>query len=153
NGRTFFAIVLSEGLELKGEGVQAAVASQRLPAWMRTAIGGAAFVTAESGTALSLAARWLPTVATAEAIVSETKCDLRLVSDGSTQTSATYSIRPAAPLPLSVELPAEVELLTCPVDGRSAQPVQRENGALEFSLPACADPKGTTVAFVYAAKT
>jgi hypothetical protein len=153
NGRTFFAIVLAEGMELKGEGVQAAVASQRLPAWMRTEIGGAAFVTADAGAALALTAHWLPTVATAEAIVSETKCELRLVSDGSTQTSATYSIRHAAPLAWPVELPADVELLTCSVDGRAARPVQRENGAFELSLPACAEPKGTTVAFVYAAKT
>ncbi len=152
--RNLFAIVTAGGLELKGAGVQAAVPSARLPQWMQTEIAGDAFTTVEAGALLTLQTHWLPTVATAEAIVSDAKCELRLVVDGSMQTSATYVIRHVTPLAWTVELPKEVELLTCTVDGKSERPVLRENGALELSLPIPHDAKGVTeVAFVYAAKT
>ena len=150
-----FAIVPGDGLELKGDGLRAAVASHRLPQWMREAIGGAAFVTAEAGPQLALQTNWLPTIATAEAIVTEAKCQLQLVGDGAQRTSATYAVRHQAPLALRLELPAEVEILSCAVNGRPARPVQREKGAIEVALPALGDQaKGLTqVALVYTAKT
>lgn len=150
-----FAILPAEGLELKGAGLRVAVASHRLPAWMREDIGGAAFVTAESGAQLVLQTNWLPVIATAEAIVTEAKCQLRLVADGSQQTTATYAIRHRAPLAWTLELSPDVEILTCTVGGVEARPIQREKGVIEFNLPAPRDTiKGLTqVALVYAAKT
>lgn len=155
DSRHLFAILPADGLELKGDALRAAVATHRLPEWMRSDIGGAAFVTAETGAQLVLQARWLPTIATAEAIVSEAKCHLRLVADGAMQTSATYTIRHAAPLALRLELPADVELLSCNVAGQPARPIQREAGAIELSLPKPGDAaKGVTqVTLVYASKT
>jgi len=150
-----FAILPAEGLELKGEGLRAAVASHRLPAWMREEIGGAVFVTAESGVQLALQTNWLPVIATAEAIVTEAKCQLRLVADGSQQTTATYSIRHRTPLAWMLELSPDVEILTCTVGAQEARPIQRAKGVIEFNLPAPRDPaKGLTqITLVYAAKT
>jgi len=150
-----FAILPAEGLELKGAGLRAAVASHRLPTWMREEIGGAAFVTAESGAQLALQTNWLPVIATAEAIVTEAKCQLRLVADGSQQTTATYSIRHRTPLAWTLELSPDVEILTCTVGAQEARPIQRAKGVIEFNLPAPRDPaKGLTqITLVYAAKT
>lgn len=149
--RHLYAIVPAEGLELKGDTLRAAVESRRLPEWMRAEIGGAAFVTSEGPEQLVLQTHWLPTIATAEAIVSEAKSALRLVADGATQTTTSYSIKHQAPLAWRLELPEKVELLSCTVNGVAAQPIQREAGAIELPLPA---PKQgtTTVALVYTAK-
>jgi hypothetical protein len=149
--RHLFAILPADGLELKGDGLRAAIESRRLPEWMRAEIGGAAFVTAEAAGQLVLQTHWLPAIATAEAIVSEAKAALRLVADGATQTSVSYTISHQAPLAWRLELPANVELLSCTMNGAAAQPIQRENGAIELAVPTSA--KGTTtVALVYTAK-
>lgn len=152
DAKHLFAVIPGEGLELKGDGVRTAVASHRLPPWMRTAIAGAPFVTAEAGPQLGLQTYWLPTIATAEAIVTEAKCQLQLVGDGAQRTSAAYIIRHQTPLAWRLELPASVEILSCTVGGIAAQPVQREKGAIEIALPAA--PKGqTAITLVYTAKT
>ena len=151
DARHLFAIVPDAGLELKGDGLRAAVESRRLPEWMREDIGGAAFVTAEAASPLVLQTHWLPAIATAEAIVGEAKAKLQLVADGAMQVTVSYAIKHLAPLAWRLELPAEVEILTCTVGGISAQPIQRENGAIEFALPA-ADKGASSVAIVYAAK-
>ena len=151
DARHLFAIVSAGGLELKGDGLRAAVESRRLPDWMREDIGGAAFVTAEAASQLVLQTHWLPAIATAEAIVGEAKAKLQLVADGAMQVAVSYAIKHQAPLAWLVELPAEVEILTCTVGGVSAQPIQRENGAIEFALPT-PEKGASNVAIVYAAK-
>ena len=123
----------------------------RQPEWMRAEIGGAAFVTAEAPGQLVLQTHWLPAIATAEAIISESKASLRLVADGATQTAISYTIKHQAPLAWRLELPADVELLSCTVQGAAAQPVQRENGVIELALPA-PEKGATAVALVYTAK-
>lgn len=151
DARHLFAILPADGLELKGDALRSAVESRRLPEWMRAEIGGAAFMTAESAAQLVLQTHWLPTIATAEAIVSEARGGLRLVADGATQTAVTYTIKHAAPLAWRLELPEKVELLSCLVGGVTARPIQRENGVIELALPTPKD--GTTsVALVYTAK-
>lgn len=149
--RHLFAILPADGLELKGDALRAAVESRRLPEWMRAEIGGAAFVTAEAAAQLVLQTHWLPAIATAEAIVSEARGGLRLVADGATQTAVTYTIKHAAPLAWRLELPANIELLSCAVGGVAARPIQRENGVIELALPTPKDGT-TTVALVYTAK-
>jgi hypothetical protein len=110
-------------------------------------------VTADGGVELALHARWLPTLAIAEAIVSDAKGELQVVTDGSMQTSITYTIRHSASLAWKVELPSSVELLSCVVNGHPMRPVLREAGALELGLPGPATDKDlTTVTLVYAAK-
>jgi hypothetical protein len=152
--RNLWAIIPAEGLELRGPEVKSAVAAHRLPQWMREEIGGAAFLTAEAGPQLTLEAHWLPAIATAEAMVSEAKCHLRAVADGSTQTTAQYAIRHQAPLAWQLELPAGVEILTCHVAGKPARPLQR-SGGIELPLPAppANEKEPTTITLVYAAKT
>ena len=146
-----FAIIAADGLELKGDGVRTAVESRRLPQWIREDIGGAAFVTAEAVSPLVLETHWLPAIATAEAIVGEAKAKLQLVSDGAMQIAASYAIRHQAPLAWRLDLPADVEILSCTVDGTAARPIQRENGTIELSLPTPA--KGlSNIALVYTAK-
>ncbi|MEI9893991.1 MAG: hypothetical protein WDN28_08890 [Chthoniobacter sp.] len=151
DARHLYAILPADGLELKGDTLRAAVESRRLPEWMREEIGGAAFVTAEAASQLVLLTHWLPAIATAEAIVSESTATLQLVGDGATQTAVSFMIKHQAPLAWRLELPANVELLSCTVAGAAAQPIQRENGVIELALPT--PGKGATaVALVYTAK-
>ena len=170
--RNFYAVSVPDSLEFKGDGLRLAADAQRLPEWMRSDLQRAVIVTAEAGARLVLEAKPLPMVATADAIISEAKAELRLVSDGSMQISTMWTIRHQASLPWRLELPADVELLTCTVASRPARPVQREVGVIEILLPApeakpspppgkaskdAAPPPSDTgvtqVTLVYAAKT
>ena len=151
DARHLYAIVPADGLDLKGDGLRTAVESRRLPEWMREEIGGAAFITAEAASPLTLQTHWLPSIATAEAIVSEATAQLRVVPDGATQTAVSYAIKHQAPLAWRLELPESVEILSCNVGGVAVQPIQRDNGVIEFAL--AAPEKGlTNVALVYTAK-
>ncbi len=151
--RALFAVLLADGLELKGDAVRSGVSGQRLPQWMREEIGGASFITAESGAELALQPHWLPAVATAEATINEARAELRFVGDGSFQTSANFSIKHQTPIAWRLELPGNVEVLSCSVAGKSARPVQREKGVLELSLPAPEGNRGgTSVTLVYTGK-
>ena len=156
DSRSFFVIIPGEGLELKGPGLKMAVESRRLPLWMRSELGGANFVTAEGGPQLSLEAHWLPEIPTAEALINEAKCAVRLVANGGARTEATYAISHPAPLAWKLELPEKVQLLSCTVDGHPVHPLQRAEGTIELDLPAApAADKGSkpfsTVVFVYTA--
>lgn len=149
-----FAVVVPEGMVLEGDAV-AAVPAHRLGTWMRELLGEAAFVTAEAAGTLELRTRWLPVVATAEALVGEAKAQLRLVDDGSMQTAVSWSIRHQAALVWQVEMPAKVDLLSCTVAGKPVKPVRREGGELEFTLPAPGEEGkgGTAVVVNYVGKT
>jgi hypothetical protein len=149
--RHLYAIIPADGLELKSDLLRTAVDSRRLPEWMRAEINGAVFVTAETNGELVLQTHWLPAVATAQAIVSESKASLRLVADGSTRTAISYTVRHQAPLAWRLELPKNVELLSCLVAGVTAEPIRREDGVIELPLPT-PDQGATTVSFVYTSK-
>ncbi len=153
--RHLYAILPADGLELTAEGLRAAVESRRLPDWMRQEIGGAPFVTAEAGAGFVVGTHWLPVIATAEALVSAVKAELRLVADGATQTTITYTIKHESPLAWQLELPDKVELLSCTVGGRPAHPIQRAKGGIELAIPQGDDAthRLTTVSLVYTAKS
>lgn len=152
--RHLIAILPGDGLELKGDALRAAITLQRLPQWMREAIGGAPFATAEGNAQLTVDARWLPTVATASAVIGAARAQLRLVADGSLQTSVNYLIRHEAPMAWQLELPKEVDILSCTVAGKAARPIQRDAGVIELRLPALGDAgnAGTEVALVFTGK-
>jgi hypothetical protein len=73
------------------------------------------------------------------------------VADGATQTTIAYTIKHQAPLAWQLELPPKVDLLSCTVANVAAQPIQRENGAIELGLPATGNG-ATTVTLVYTTK-
>ncbi len=149
-----YAIVPSEGLELAGEGLRNSLAAQQLPEWMRSEIGSTAFSTAEAGPQLTVQTHWLPVVQSAEAVITAATSLLRLVPDGSMQTECTFAIRHQTPMAWKLDLPADVELLSCMLDGKPARPVQRSANLIEFSLPTpAATAKGiSTITLMYAAK-
>jgi hypothetical protein len=149
DGVHFFAAVPAAGQELTGENVQANVPAVRLPVWMREALAGAAAVAAEGAPTLALKTEWLPTVQTAEATVTMATSQLRMVGDGSMQVDSTYKIRHDAPIQWQLELPADVQILACTIDGHAARPIQRAKGTIELSLPG---GKESSVQIGYAAK-
>ncbi|MCP5542859.1 MAG: hypothetical protein H7A49_03010 [Akkermansiaceae bacterium] len=147
--KSLFAVVPGEGMELGGEPLHA-VPPQRLGGWMRAALGGQTFVTAESGAELDLDVRWLPVVESAEAVVSASKATQQVVEDGSMRTSVSWLIRHSSAMPWRVEMPADIELLSCTVAGKAVKPVSRESGVFEIALPAPNDAKsGSTVELTY----
>lgn len=148
-GRSLYAVIPGEGMELAGDEVRA-LPPQRLGGWMRAALGNQPFVTAETGAELDLGVRWLPVVETAEAVVSKVLATQQVVEDGSMRTTVSWLIRHGAAMPWQVEMPAGIELLACKVGGRTAKPIRRNAGTLEFSLPATeASQTGTGVELTY----
>ncbi len=132
--KAFFVIVPNDGVEIVGKNVKSAVESRRLPQWIRGALEGGAFWSAEGDASLAVTTRWLPEIPTAEAVVTEAKCALRLVVDGGVRTQAVYTIVHQAPLAWKLDLPPDVRLLVCEVDKKAAHPLQRPDGSMEIGL-------------------
>jgi hypothetical protein len=157
--RSLLALVAVDGLELAHPSLQSGVASLRLPEWLREQLGDEDALTAEiAGEApLSLAATWLPRLATAQATVSLAAFETRLVTDGSTLVTADYTVQHAAPITWKLELPSVDEILACTIDGRDASPVRRGENEIEFRLatPAAVEntSPSTTVRLSYSLKT
>lgn len=157
--RSLLAVVVVDGLELAHPSLQSGVESLRLPEWLREQLGDEDALTAEiAGEApVSLAATWLPRLATAQATVSLAAFETRLVSDGSTLVTADYTVQHAAPITWKLELPSVDEILACTIDGRDASPVRRGENEIEFRLATPAPVEGanpaTAVRLSYSLKT
>jgi hypothetical protein len=130
NDPPLFVVVPEEGLELTASDT---AAPRQLSAWLRENVDGKNFVVC-LGEA-SLAAKWLPLIETAEAIVETAAARTRIVADGALLTEVDYSIRHERALRWRVELPEGCELLTATVDRQPARPIDRGNRVLEFSVP------------------
>lgn len=144
-----------EGLEWKGEGVSGAVASRRLPEWLRGHLQELEFVTVETQGPIEMEANWLPVLEPLQATVSRAKFQTRLVNDGAMLVEAEYHVQQRGGLDWTVNIPASVQILTCEVDGRAVKPVRRNENELEFHLKAPTPGKkgsgeGTVVGFSYA---
>jgi len=144
-----------EGLEWKGEGVSGAVASRRLPEWLRGRLKELEFVTVEAQGPLEIEANWLPVLEAMQATVSRAKFETRLVNDGAMLVRAEYHVQQRGGLDWTVNIPASVQILACEVDGEAVKPVRRNENELEFHLKAPTPGKkggdeGTVVGFSYA---
>ncbi|NOX98245.1 MAG: hypothetical protein GXP30_00665 [Verrucomicrobia bacterium] len=148
------AIEAVEGLEWKGEGLNAAVASRRLPKWLREHLQKVEFVTAETQSSLELQANWLPLLETLQATVSHAKFETRLVNDGAMLVKAEYHVQLDGALDWTVNIPSLDQMLTCEVNGKAVKPVRRSENELEFHLkePSAGEKEGkeTVVSFSYA---
>jgi len=152
--KAFHVVLPGDGLELKGEGLKSAIESHRLPPWMREDVGTARFVSADGPAVLTLQTHWLPEIPTAEATVETANCTTRLVSDGGIRAQVTYTISHQAPMAWKLELPNDVLLLACEIDGHRANPLQRSQGVVEIDLPAPTTTKSqSNVQLVYTMRT
>ncbi|MFK5922073.1 MAG: hypothetical protein QM496_07825 [Verrucomicrobiota bacterium] len=151
--RHLMAIEVVEGLEWKGEGISATVASRRLPQWLGEQVKQVEFVTAESSGELQIEAKWLPVLETVQATVSQATFSTRLVKDGAMLVEAEYHVQQSGALDWTVDIPSLDQVLRCEVDGQAVKPVRRSENELEFHLkaPTSGDRgDGTVVRFSYA---
>jgi hypothetical protein len=91
----------------------------------------------------SVAVRWLPKVATPDAVVGSARFAMRLVADGALLGEGTVVVRHEGPFAWRVELPAGSSLLSCSVNGAPVEPLDRGGGVIEFALGA-AGPKSSS---------
>jgi hypothetical protein len=141
-----YVFVPEPGLELTAA-TQTAPPRQ-LPAWLSRLVEGKTFLVFVGET--PLAAKWLPLIDTAQAIVETSTARMRVVSDGAALTEIEYKIRHERALSWRVDLPEGCELLASSVDGRPVNPIDRGDHVLEFSLPS--GKALSSVAFSYTAK-
>src|SRR5439155_19038657 len=121
----------------------------RLTEWLQQKIGPADFFTVEGEDRVTLQANWLPTLKTAQAVVTQACFSMRLVTDGEMLTEATYEIRHDTPQNWQVSLPAGSEILTCPVNGAPARPSKSREDLLDSPLTTSPNNR-SQVAFTYA---
>lgn len=146
-----FAVHATPGLELRTDAGELPAAPQQLPNWSAERLGSAEYTTVATKAApVTLQARWLPRVVTAEAMISSAEFAQELVEQGGILTKAQYSVDHRAATRFVVDLPGEGDILTCRVAGQAVRPVRRAERQLEFALPAPADDKPTVVEFCYA---
>ncbi len=131
NAPPLFVVVPEPGLELTGAS-QSPVPRQ-LPSWLlKKAEGKNYLVFLGDG---PIAAKWLPLVETAQAVVETATAKTRIVSDGALLTEIDYTIRHEHALRWSVDLPEGSELLAASVGGQAVKPIARGEHVIEFSLP------------------
>jgi hypothetical protein len=131
NNPPLFAILTEPGLELSG--ATATAGPRQLPAWMLKKVEGRTCLVVLGDAAL--AAKWLPLVETAEAVVETANAKTRIVTDGALLTEIDYSIRHERALRWSVDLPEGSELVAARIDGQPVKPIDRGERVLEFALP------------------
>jgi hypothetical protein len=100
----------------------------------------------------TIAAKLLPVVEVAPAIVEEAAFSTRIVSDGSLITEQTYQVRTHAALSWTVQLPDKSELLSCAIDGQRTNPIDRGNGTLELPIPPGTDGKPARISLAYTSR-
>ncbi len=148
-----FAIVKAEGLELVSDHPADPTKTRRLSGWLSEQVGQADHAVIEADRRASLAARWLPRVETAQAVVPEASFSTRLVPDGSMLTEAAYVIEHKGPQHFQVALPANGQLLACQVDGVPAAPIKRSETLIELQLAAPREKGQTRVTFSHASRS
>lgn len=143
---TLYVLVPEPGLELTTATQTAA--PRQLPAWLAGRTAGKNFLVFVGDA--PLAAKWLPLIETAQAIVETSTARMRVVSDGAALTELEYKIRHDRAVTWRVTLPEGCELLASRIDGRPVKPIDRGEHVLEFSLPS--GKTVSAVAFSYTAK-
>ena len=102
---------------------------------------------------LTLTARLLPRVETAPDTVQMAQYTSSVVADGGMLHKAEVHIDHSESSEYRVKLPQSAKLLSCTMNGRTAEPLLAEDGALLFTLPGGADGNGTSrVTYVFTAK-
>ena len=151
NGTTvppIFALTASNEIELKP--ATDAPAGVPPPRWLAERIAGLPNTLVTRGD--RIAATRLQVIDVAPAVIETAEFTTRVVADGSLISEQTYSIRTRAAVVWSVELPANSELLSCAVDDRRTNPIDRGNGALDIPIAPPANGKATRVALAYTSK-
>jgi len=141
-----YVLVPEPGLELTAATQTAA--PRRLPAWLAKLAEGKNYLVFVGET--PLAAKWLPLIDTAQAIVETSTAKMRVVSDGAALTEIEYKIRHERALSWRVDLPEGCELLASSIDGRPVNPIDRGDHVVEFSLPS--GKPVSAVSFSYTSK-
>ena len=141
-----YAVVPEEGLELSTAAQNPA--PRQLPAWLLSLVGGKNYQVFVGDA--PLAAKWLPLVETAQAIVETSTAKMRIVPDGAALTEIEYKIRHERALSWKVDLPEGCELVASSIDGGPVSPIDRGEHVLEFSLPS--GKPVNSVAFSYTEK-
>ncbi|HKP03243.1 MAG TPA: hypothetical protein VJU77_07725 [Chthoniobacterales bacterium] len=143
NNPPLFAVVTEPGLELSGTAQGAG--PRQLPAWMLKKVEGKTSLIVLGDA--PLAAKWLPLVETAQAVVETANAKTRIVSDGALLTEVDYSIRHERALRWSVDLPEGSELLAAKIDGQPVKPIDRGERVLEFALPAAKQVSAVSLSY------
>lgn len=144
-----FAVTARNEIELKAVGDSPALA--QAPRWLAERTAG--FANTLVTRADKIAAKALQVIEIVPAVVEHAVFSSRIVADGSLISEQTYNIRTQAPVVWAVELPANSELLSCAVDDRRSNPINRGTGALEIPLAPTANGKPTRVTLAYTSKT
>ena len=155
-----YALPMIAGMEFAFGGEAGAIVppgvSSQLPRWLADEFGGGNFVVVNAdqpapagNTAATVRVRRLPLIQTARATVEEGRFTTRVVVDGALLSEGTLSVRHDGPLTLTLTLPVDAQLLSCSVQGRDAQPVDRGQGRIDLALPAGDAGKPTEVRLSY----
>ena len=151
NGTTLpptFALTANSDVELKQ--VADAPAGVQPPRWLSERIAGLANTLVTR--ADKVTARLLQVIEVAPAIVETAEFATRVVADGSLITEQSYNIRTRAAVVWSTELPANSELLSCAVDDRRTNPIDRGTGILDIPIAPAPNGKTIRVTLAYTSK-
>jgi hypothetical protein len=132
--RTLFMFALQPGMEFSAPDLQGPVQPFRLSKWITEESKAAEFGTVSGVSSVSVAAKLLPRVDTATAVITKSTCTTKLVADGSLLTEAKMEIEHQEPVRWVLTLPSKSTLLKCSVNNTPVNPIAKEAGVLEVPL-------------------
>jgi len=128
NGEPLFAMLSDPELELSAK----QATNVRLPRWLAEKTTGKNVITIGGDGALI--ASWRPLIHTTSAVIESVQSSMRVVGDGALINEMTYVIRHDGALAWKLNLPASSQLLTCAVNRRETNPIDRGNGTIELQF-------------------
>lgn len=133
--RSRFIVASSPQLSYSADGLAGPFPPKGLPAAFADELKGASYYQLEAATAAELAVNPLPVVATAEGTVVEAIWQVKLEPDGAMLTEGTMELEHRGLSGVPLDVPSDLVLLSCNVNGQSVTPVNLGDGKIEISLP------------------
>lgn len=136
--RTLFVFALPPGMELSAPDLQSPVPPARLSKWVAEESQASKYGTVLGARSLTLAAKLLPRMETASAVVTKSTCVTKLVADGSVLTEVKFELEHQESVRWLFSLPEKSTLLKCAINNVPVNPIARDKGSMELALPAAA---------------
>ncbi|QIF05614.1 hypothetical protein [Roseimicrobium sp. ORNL1] len=132
--KSLFMFALQAGVEFSAPDMQSPVSPVRLSKWIAEECKAPEFGTVAGAAEVTVAAKLLPRVDTASAVITKSTCVTKLVADGSVLSETKVEIEHQQPERWVVKLPEKSTLLKCSVNNTPVNPIVRADGALEVPL-------------------
>lgn len=130
-----FVLPSTPAVNLSATGMEGPTEAEGLPAAFRELLGGSSYYLLEGEARATVEVRRLPVVATEDVVIENAVWFLGLEPDGAFLLTGGLEVGHGSSQRILLELPEGMSLLSCHVQDRGVDPIDRGDGRLEIVLP------------------